>query len=100
MPSKSDLQRVGDLCNCKDCRALQLYQVSIVAVVLQFAGMGQCRLATISIVVIMLVHLFRDSVDKAKFRLYTQCVALTRQQVADIFTILDAKRLGVIDCAC
>ena len=78
MPSKSDLQRVGDLCNCKDCRALQLYHVFIVAVVLQSAGMGQCRLATINIVVIILMHLFRDSVDKAKFWLYAQSVALTR----------------------
>ena len=45
------------------------------------------------------MHLFRDSVDKAKFWLYAQRVALGRQQISYILAILDSERLGIIDCA-
>ena len=76
IPNKSDLQRAGDLWICKDCRALQAYHVSIVAFVSQSLGMGQLNDAISSIAVIILMHLFRDSVDKAKFWLYAERVTL------------------------
>ena len=77
MPNKSDLQRAGDLWICNDCRALQAYHVSIVALVSQSLGMGQLNDAISSIAVIILMHLLRDSIHKAKFWLYAQGVALT-----------------------
>jgi hypothetical protein len=49
--------------------------------------MGQLNDAISSIAVIILMHLFRDSVDKAKFWLYAERVTLTRQQVANILRV-------------
>ena len=71
MPSNSCWHSAFD-----DCRALHEYQVSIVAAVLQFAGMGQCKLAIINIVVIMLMYLVRHGIHKAKFRFNSQGVTL------------------------
>ena len=48
------------------------------AFVSQSLGMGQLNDAISSIAVIILMHLFRDSVDKAKFWLYAERVTLTR----------------------